>query len=760
MILLKDVYKKIGNKTIINNINLTINKGITFIVGSSGAGKTTLLNLIGGLDSTSSGMISYNGIDIAINLNRYRAENVGFIFQDYNLISGLSVKNNIKLGLLYSEHKENILKIDSQIEEFDIKDEDQCVETLSGGEKQRVATIRSICKEADIILADEPTGNLDSTNSHLVFQALTNMKQDKYIVVVSHDLEMAKKYGDRIITMSDGKIINDTSEDRIIDNNNVTDVSTEKTSTYTNKINWQSVLMLGGNSLKKRLSKIFSIAIVVSITISALAILFSLNNTGNDVSKDVNVNYLESDLITMFYPFTTNVGYKETTFEQEDIEYIKNTYKPKSIVPVYKEGESWFFSNQVLTKDAIIKQINVDDFFEERIMSYDIEGRFVENDNEIILAEDIAKALFEDSCIGKEITLNNGSGESIVFEIVGINKTVNPFDEIYSIASSNKVKELLEKELTIALENRLELYIYMEEPKEQSESSSAVRTDGIYGPMKVIDGSEKYIFGKSSEKENEILISTGLLEFVLSGFEIEYEPSDLDIENGKISEELLEELTTKKLTLNHNGLFEVYITGVYKYDDIEMKFQPSFISKLKEIEPTVIESYFPQKVNVSNIKKEIDENEKFTCSLQLETLKDNVLKQTTYFELVIILIGFIMILVLIAMLSSFLKIVVLERKKEVGIIKSLGASNKDVLFTLLYDSMIISLVSVLLSFLITWVFLLLLPNIITDLSFVNFEYPLLSLIILGLFFTLFICFYTFFSLKKIVKETPADLLKQ
>lgn len=107
LISINGISKKIGNKTIINNLSLTIHEGeITFIVGSSGAGKSTLLNLIGGLDTVSSGEISYNGKNISDNLNEYRAEHVGFVFQEYNLITGMSVKDNIKLGLYYCDKEE------------------------------------------------------------------------------------------------------------------------------------------------------------------------------------------------------------------------------------------------------------------------------------------------------------------------------------------------------------------------------------------------------------------------------------------------------------------------------------------------------------------------------------------------------------------------------------------------------------------------------------------------------------------------------
>lgn len=757
MITLKGVNKTLGGKNILSNIDLTINSDeVTFIVGSSGAGKSTLLNLIGGLDNVSSGSVYYNDCDITNDLTKYRAENIGFIFQDYNLISGLTVKKNIELGLLYSNLLENIPKINKQINKLGIKDKSQQIETLSGGEKQRVAIIRSICKESNIILADEPTGNLDSVNAKIVFELLVNMKHNKHIVVVTHDIEMAREFGDRIITISDGRITNDLRKERM----SYKVIGNEHVSTKINKkrtVNWRSIVMLGSNSLKKRFSKILLISLVISLAISALAIMFNFNTLGNNVSKNVNVNYLETDLISIFYSHTVNMGYKEIPFTASDIEYISRTYSTKEIVPLYMESDTLLFSNQSKTKEAVIKQININEFFKERVMSFDIKGRFIEDINEIILASDVAKELFGESpCIGKEIILNDGTGESISFKIIGINNTVNPYDQTYSFVSSMKIKELLEKVLSIKLQNRLVLSEFEEEASEPVHVTSG----GVYAPMEEVQGTENILYGHKPEQNNEIMLSSSLLTYALPGFNIYSDYLESDILSGSIPENIITELTSKKIALNHNGLFQLHIVGIYKSNKIEMRFQPLLVDELKKIEPTALEAYLPQKVKIADIKEEIINNEKFTCTLQLENLKNNISRQTSYFKWAILLAGFIMVVLSIAMLGSFSQIVTLERRKEVATIKSLGATDREVLLTLWFDSMVISLISILISLPITGVFVTILPHIITEMSYINFKYPFVSLITLGICFMIFICFYTFLSLKKLVKKTPAELFKQ
>jgi len=760
MIHLKEVSKNFGEKNILKDIDLTINPSeITFIVGSSGAGKSTLLNLIGGLDAVSSGSIRYNDEDITKDLTTYRAKNVGFIFQDYNLISGLSVEKNIELAMFYSDIEKNIFQIGKHIDEMRIKDKNQSVETLSGGEKQRAAIIRSICKDSEIIIADEPTGNLDSENARIVFEYLVEMKAGKHIIVVSHDLDMAHKYGDRIITISDGKIINDVrqvhnevSDEKFVRNPEI------KRSSRKQKVNWKTVFMLGINSFKIRFAKILSISLVIALAISALAMIFDFNNVGNRVSKNVNVNYLENDLISVFYSYTANIGYKETPFSESDIEHIRSKYGAKEIVPVYMEQDTWFFSNGNLTKQAVIKQININSFFNERIMSYDIQGEFVKEENEIILADDVAEYLFGDSdCIGSEIALNDGSGESVVFKITGINKTINPFDKTYSIVSSMKIKELFEKRLNM-LKNNLELNEFSDE--EVSEEIS-VTTGGIHAPMKEIEGSEQCIYGHLPQNKTEIMLSSALLPYALSGLNIQTNYHESDILNNSLPESVINELTGKKIALKYNGLFQLNITGIYESDQVEIRFSPALINEdLKNIEPTVLEIYLPSELSVTQLKDKINSDEEFTCFLQLENLKNSVSEQTNYFKWAIIIVGLIMLLVSVSMIGSFGKLVVLERKKEVAIIKSLGATNRAVMFTLWFDTISISIIAFLISLVFTGVFVTAIPHIISNVSFINFRYPIVPLIILGICFMVFVCFYTLLSLRKLVRVMPAELFKQ
>ena len=212
---LKKVYKigRRGKLEALKDINLKFgNKGLIFIVGKSGSGKSTLLNQLGGLDIPTKGKIYCDGIDVYANkkqLNLYRRNCIGFIFQDYCLIESMTVYDNIELGLSVNGvvNHELIMKT---IEELGLTGkENTMVNLLSGGQKQRVAIGRALLKNPNILLADEPTGNLDSKTSSQIFDILKEQSKERLVIVISHNLNEAFRYGDRVIELSDGNIISD-----------------------------------------------------------------------------------------------------------------------------------------------------------------------------------------------------------------------------------------------------------------------------------------------------------------------------------------------------------------------------------------------------------------------------------------------------------------------------------------------------------------------------------------------------------------------
>ncbi len=208
-------YGKDENEVIaVNNISFTVEKGeFVAIVGSSGSGKSTLLHLIGGVDRPTSGKVFINGKDIYAlkddELAIFRRREVGLIYQFYNLIPILNVVENITLPLELDKVQIKKDKLDELLKALGLENrKDYLPNQLSGGQQQRVAIGRSLICNPSVILADEPTGNLDSNASEEIIKLLkeSNKKYNQTIIMITHNLEIAK-IADRIIKIEDGKIV-------------------------------------------------------------------------------------------------------------------------------------------------------------------------------------------------------------------------------------------------------------------------------------------------------------------------------------------------------------------------------------------------------------------------------------------------------------------------------------------------------------------------------------------------------------------------
>ncbi len=213
---IRDLYKSYENGRIkaLNGISLTIRDGeFVSIIGPSGSGKSTLLNMLGALDVPDSGTINVAGRDLSSSkkLNEFRSDEIGFIFQLHNLIPNISVVENIEIpmftqGISSSEMRTRALKL---LEDVGLKDKaDILPNKLSGGERQRVAIARALANEPSIILADEPTGSLDSKTSSKILKQLIDLHESKRVtlIIVTHDMDVAK-LADRVIEVLDGEIV-------------------------------------------------------------------------------------------------------------------------------------------------------------------------------------------------------------------------------------------------------------------------------------------------------------------------------------------------------------------------------------------------------------------------------------------------------------------------------------------------------------------------------------------------------------------------
>lgn len=284
MLELKNINKSYKTGTFIQHalkkVNLSFRKNeFVAILGPSGSGKTTLLNIIGGLDRYDSGDLIINGKSTkkfkATEWDSYRNNCVGFIFQSYNLISHISVLENVEMALTLSGYKRKNKKEKAleALEKVGLKDHAyKKPNQLSGGQMQRVAIARSLVNNPDIILADEPTGALDSATSVQIMNLIKEIAKDKLVIMVTHNPELAKDYANRIIEFKDGEVLSD-SKPVSNEEENLGKVHIKKT-----VLSYLSAIHLSFNNIKTKKGRTFLTAFAASIGIIGIALILSLSN--------------------------------------------------------------------------------------------------------------------------------------------------------------------------------------------------------------------------------------------------------------------------------------------------------------------------------------------------------------------------------------------------------------------------------------------------------------------------------------------------
>lgn len=351
MIELKNVSKiyksKKGNNTqALDNVTLKFdNKGMNFILGKSGSGKSTLLNIIGGLDKYDSGdmiILGKSSKDFnQADFDSYRNTYIGFVFQEFNILEDYDVYENIVLALQLQQKVVDKKKIDKLLEKLELIElKHRKVNELSGGQKQRVAIARALIKDPKIILADEPTGNLDSTTGKQVMDLLKEISKEKLVVVVSHDNESANVYGDRIIEIKDGTVINDIRKKNEISEN------VENYKTIKSKLPFKDSFKLGIGSLRyKKVKLVFTILLTIC-TLLFLSVVDTLSSY--DVEKahaKLLVDKGEKSILVEKYKFFGYDSYdffnkNQIKLTSEDEKKIEANLKSK-FYPVYKLQESY-----------------------------------------------------------------------------------------------------------------------------------------------------------------------------------------------------------------------------------------------------------------------------------------------------------------------------------------------------------------------------------------------------------------------------------
>lgn len=449
---------KSGKVTALNNASFELpEQGFVFLLGKSGSGKSTLLNLLGGLDKPTSGEIQIKGKGLdkftSKEVDDYRNRHVGFIFQEFNLIDEYNVFENVAITLKLRGEKGLNEKVDKALETVGLKGyEKRKISELSGGQKQRIAMARAVISDVDIILADEPTGNLDSATSIEIFNILKTISRDKLVIAVTHDKENAERYADRIIMLADGAIISDRMNEASIDNQatdekqfNVHSESVKESATHESLSKDNNAYDMGGKTKrieKNSHSKGINVASLTKLSfiniwkkkirliVTVILFFFMLTLFGVGVSAlryDKFTVALETFYNSEVNEFKVGAAYAEgdarkQVFEDEKIAELKQKFPEFKFNKMMTTGTSFLIEAPGIDDDYRLDNLAVinDDVMAQYGFT-SIWGRLPKTFNEVCLSKYVA-----DEMIDKMIY----TGLSSYADFVGFNLPSNEFPDV------------------------------------------------------------------------------------------------------------------------------------------------------------------------------------------------------------------------------------------------------------------------------------------------------------------------------------------
>ncbi|MCQ2798538.1 MAG: ATP-binding cassette domain-containing protein [Bacilli bacterium] len=377
------------------------NKGLVYIVGRSGGGKTTLLNLLGGLDTFDAGDISVNGTFLSkfsqAELDSYRNTSVGFVFQNYCIFEDKTVRDNVSLALSL-QGKKNDAAVNESLTKVSMLDlGDRKASTLSGGQKQRVAIARAIVKDPFIILADEPTGALDCETATQIMDVLKDISHNRLVVVVSHDVQLAEKYADRIIAIEDGKIVNDSNAEK-------TEHCCGSLPLIKSRVRFPSLLGLAAKSFKAKVSKLIMTSMLSVVSFS----LFGILNASSSWNKNQAILSSIENAYNKVAAITCSDKNGPVLISQNCADKIKNAFEGdifiKECVGVDIYGDEIAALNRInkgpYNEGTYVQYPDLGDFYADSIFGYShfeeqdildsgfsLEGRLPNADDEIAISD-------------------------------------------------------------------------------------------------------------------------------------------------------------------------------------------------------------------------------------------------------------------------------------------------------------------------------------------------------------------------------------
>ncbi len=772
MLELKKIYKEYitgdFKQIALDKVNLNFRKNeFVSILGPSGSGKTTLLNIIGGLDNYTSGDLIINEVSTRYfkdnDWDIYRNHRVGFIFQNYNLIGHQSILSNVELALTLSgvgkseRRKKAILALKKVgLEKHINKNPNQ----LSGGQMQRVAIARALVNDPDILLADEPTGALDSTTSQQIMKLLKEVAKDKLVIMVTHNPELARAYSTRIIELRDGSIISD-SNPYVGKVNTVEDEIIRKNKTKKTHMSFKTALGLSFNNLKTKKGRTILTAFAGSIGIIGIALILSLSNGVNKYIERVEAETLSS------YPLTI----MEESADLTEVMGILASGKDKEI----NHDKDKIYSNTIMNKmfNSFVTKVSKNDLktFKKYLDNNDEIGKYV---NEIKYSYNIDLNIF--NTYNGELVKVNPSNLMSDLGMINSNEMSSMYSS-FGMGSNDVFVELMDNK-----ENVLSQYdlIYGSYPKKYDEVVLIVNSNNeisdytlyalglkeqkmlkemMYNVMKgeeVDDTNLEFSYEDICNIEFKLMINTDLFtkegnRYVDRSNDLNYVNSILDksvplkvvgilrgnddsvsyvsktggvgytsklteyvINNVKNSSVVHEQENNKEVNIFTGSSFELGES----YEDNLRKLGVTSVDNPSSI--SIYSKDFEAKENVVRIideyNKETLEEKKITYTDTIGLLINNVTTIVNIISYVLIAFVSISLVVSSIMIGIITYISVLERTKEIGILRSIGASKKDIARVFNAETFIIGLFAGCMGIIITLILNIPINVIINNLS--------------------------------------------
>lgn len=661
------------------------------ILGPSGAGKTTLLNIIGGLDSYNNGDLIVNGKSTKhyneVDWDSYRNFHIGFIFQNYNLINHISVYQNVEMALTLSNVKNKKNKVINILRKLDLeKYMNKKPNELSGGQMQRVAIARALVNEPDIILADEPSGALDSKTSIEIMEIIKKISKDKLVIMVTHNEELAKKYSTRIIKIKDGCIISDSNPLYTIKRSK--ELKLKKT-----KMNYKTALRLSINNLKSKKGRTILTSFASSIGIIGIALILSISNGFKNQIDDY-----EKDILSSFPLTISSITQKPVeidnnikSYSKEKVLYI-NDYNTNN--EAYENKISDEFLNYI--KNINKKYVSLISY--DRITNFNLlindNDKYRSVNNEAL---NLTELPMDDNFLKENYDLLTGNFPKEKTELVLIvndkNMVSKNFLEALSIDVTKKkvdFSSLMKKEFKLV---RNEVY-YKEVQKDTfviNDINKALYENNNNKTLKIV--------GIIRGKKDSNLVS------IINGMD-----KDSDIKLG-YSNDLLEEIIKENK--------DSKIVKVQK----ELGSEEALLSLGAKSTPVMINIYpkdFEGKEKIIKYLNKYNENKPkkekimyIDYAKEMVNLTKNIMNGIT---LVLVFFSSISLIVSSVMVGIITYISVLERTKEIGILRSLGARKKDIIRVFNAETLTIGLLSGLIGIIITKILLLPINSILYKLT--------------------------------------------